>query len=103
VATESITATRPGVVVPSPRSGRSTARDEILAVARDLSRRSGDGSFTLGQILAELRRRGSRYSEATIRTHVTSRMCGDSPDHHATTFTDLRRVGRGTYRLRTDT
>jgi hypothetical protein len=101
-ATGSTTATRPGVVVPSPRGGRSTARDEILAAARDLSHRSGDGSFTLEQVLAELRRRGSRYSEATIRTHVTSRMCGDSPDHHATTFADLRRVGRGTYRLRND-
>ena len=39
---------------------------------------AGD-SLTLLQILAEMRRVGIRYTESTIRTHVTSRMCADAP------------------------
>jgi hypothetical protein len=76
------------------------ARQEILTAARKLAKRSPDGSFALAEIVAEIRRNGSRYAESTIRTHVTSRMCADSPDHHGTTHDDFERLGRGRYRLR---
>lgn len=82
----------------SQRSG--SARQEILTAARKLASRSPDGSFTLEQVITELRRVGTRYAESTIRTHVTSRMCADSPDHHGTTYDDLERMDRGRYRLR---
>ena len=49
-------------------------------------------------VLREMR--DSTYSESTIRTHVTSRMCANAPDNHGTTYDDLVRVGRGLYRLR---
>ena len=78
----------------------STARAEILATARRLAEHSADGSFTLAQILAAMKRAGTRYAESTIRTHVTSRMCADAPDHHATTYDDFQRLGEGRYRLR---
>ena len=45
-----------------------TARDEILAVLPDLEFRSGDGTFTVDDVIGALRRRGSRYTERTIRT-----------------------------------
>lgn len=48
----------------------------------------------------EVRRRGSKYAESTIRTHVTGRMCKNSPGNHAVTYGDLERVGRGVYRRR---
>lgn len=41
-----------------------------------------------------------RYKEPTIRTHVTSRMCIDASDHHATVYADLNPVDRGVYRRR---
>lgn len=87
----------------APDSSRPAggARQEILTAARKLAGRSPDGSFTLAQILAELHRTGSRYAESTIRTQVTSRMCGDSPDHHGTTYDDFERLDRGRYRLGT--
>lgn len=75
------------------------AREEILNVCVRLAASSSDGTFTLSQVLDEMRRQGTSYSEATIRTHVTSRMCADAPDNHGTTYTDLRRVDRGLYRL----
>jgi len=58
-------------------------------------------TFTVSDVLIELRSRSSDLAESTIRTHITSRMCGDSPDHHGTTYDDLERVDRGVYRLRT--
>lgn len=85
---------------PQASQPSGSARQEILTAARKLASRSPDGSFTLEQVIAELRRVGTRYAEATIRTHVTSRMCADSPDHHGTTYDDLERLDRGRYRLR---
>ncbi len=81
-------------------SPSGSARQEILTAARKLASRSPDGSFTLEQVIAELRHAGTRYAESTIRTHVTSRMCAVSPDHHGTTYDDLERLDRGQYRLR---
>jgi hypothetical protein len=81
-----------------PRS--LTARDEILLAVADILRRSGRDSFELSDVMAEMRRRGTSYAESTIRTHVTSRMCADSPDHRASTFDDFQRLDRGRYRLR---
>lgn len=84
--------------LPEPPT-QGTARLEILASARKLAERSSDGSFTLMQILGEMRRAGTRYTESTIRTHVTSRMCADAPVHHGTTYDDFQRLGNGRYRL----
>ncbi len=42
---------------------------------------------------------GTRYAESTIRTMITSHMCLNAPDNAATTYDDLERVDRGTYRL----
>jgi hypothetical protein len=78
-----------------------TARDEVLAAAKELAARTSDGTFTVEEILDHLRRRGSRYKPSTIRTHVTSRMCVNAPNHHAVTYRDLVRVGEGRYRLNT--
>ena len=79
--------------------GRMTARDEVLAAARSLAARSEDGTFSLANVISELRRRRSAYEESTIRTHVTSKMCSNAPDHHDTVYDDLERVDRGRYRL----
>ena len=77
-----------------------TCRDEILAAVRRLSTRTSRDAFSPAEIVKEVRLQGSGYKESTIRTHVTSRMCADAPDHHAVVYDDLERVGRGLYRLR---
>jgi hypothetical protein len=76
-----------------------TARYEVLAAARSLAARSEDGIFSLSNVISELRRRRSVYEESTIRTHVTSTMCSNGPDHHSTDYDDLVQVDRGRYRL----
>lgn len=79
-------------------SGRMTAREEILQAVPAVTR--SDGTFTLESLLLELQRRGSKYAESTLRTHVVSRMCANSPDNHAVTYDDLERVETGVYRRR---
>lgn len=76
-----------------------TARDEVLNAAQHLASGSDDGTFTLGDVLALMHQRGTRYADSTIRTHVTSRMCANAPDHHAIVFSDLKRIEPGRYRL----
>lgn len=78
--------------------GCMTARDEILEAIPAVER--SDGTFTVEAIVRELRRRGSRYAESTIRTHVISRMCVNSPGNHAVTYDDLERLEAGVYRRR---
>jgi hypothetical protein len=58
------------------------------------------GPFTPQDVVDELQRRGSTYSPLTIRTHVVTRMCASSPDHHARRYDDLERVTEGRYRRR---
>lgn len=52
-----------------------TCRDEILVAARALAGRAADSTFTIEDVISELRGRGSRYPDSTLRTHVASRMC----------------------------
>lgn len=74
------------------------AREQILRAARLLDKGRG-ATFSVLEILAEVRRQGSTLADSTIRTHVTSRMCKNAPEHHGTVYADLERVERGRYRL----
>lgn len=76
-----------------------TCRDEVLTAVEAILRRTGGDLFDVDAVLEEMRRSGTSYSESTIRTHVTSRMCANAPDHHAVVYDDLIRVDRGLYRL----
>ncbi|HEX8864169.1 MAG TPA: hypothetical protein VF821_00805, partial [Lentzea sp.] len=82
-----------------PREAGGKAREQVLAAARFLASRSPDGTFTPAEVVAEVRRRGGRLADSTVRTHVVSVMCVNAPDNHAITFADLERVDRGRYRL----
>jgi hypothetical protein len=76
-----------------------TCREEILEAIAALTRRTGSEVFSVRDVVDEMKSRGTSYAEATIRTHVTSRMCGNAPDHHGVVYSDLRRLDRGTYKL----
>jgi len=77
-----------------------TCRQEVLAAMRRLRSRTGREAFRLVKIVREVQTATSSYAESTIRTHVTSRMCKQAPDHHWTVYDDLDRVERSVYRLR---
>jgi hypothetical protein len=77
-----------------------TAHQEIREVARALASHAPADEFVLADVIAEMRARGSRYDDSTIRTHVTSRMCANAPDHHAVVYRDFWCVDRGSGRYR---
>jgi hypothetical protein len=78
-----------------------SCRDEILICAKKLIKYKGENEFTIRDILECMRRHGTKHLDSTIRTHITSRLCANAPDHHAVTYSDLERIARGVYRLRT--
>lgn len=70
-----------------------TCRDEVLQAARELAALSSEGAFTVHEVVSLMAQAGTRYKPATIRTHVTSRMCVNAPAHHASRYPDLARDG----------
>lgn len=89
-----------GSFTPSMRQPRKeSCRDEVVAAARAITTATGKNEFTVQQVVDTLRRQGSGYSDSTIRIHVTSRCCANAPNHHAVTYRDFKRIGRGVYRL----
>ncbi len=61
---------------------------------------SPEKEFLLADIIAKMRAGGTRYSEQTIRTHVTSRMCANAPRNHAIVYNDFWCIDRGSGRYR---
>jgi len=82
-----------------PVSTKLKCREAVLEAMRTLERRHGRQVFGLGEIVQEVLSHHS-FKESTVRTHVTSRMCSNAPDHHGTVYSDLVRVGHGLYRMR---
>lgn len=77
-----------------------TCRDAVLDSFARLERRHGREDFALGEVVSDTLADDGAFTEATIRTHITSRMCADAPDHHGTVYADLERGARGRYRRR---
>jgi hypothetical protein len=89
-----------GTPSPAPTLWRGpSCRDEILDAFKELTLLTGFEEFAVPDVIEMMRVRGTRYSENTIRTHITSRMCANAPNHHAVTYDDLIRTGKGLYRL----
>ncbi|HEY8709065.1 MAG TPA: hypothetical protein VIM34_13835 [Burkholderiaceae bacterium] len=77
----------------------SSCRAEILAGIRTLQTHNGGDPVSPEEVINEMVRTGTAYPERTIRTDIVSRMCVNPPQHQATIWPDLRRVGWGLYVL----
>lgn len=77
----------------------TTCREQILAAARQITQSKNSNQFTILEILNYLTQQNTPYKESTIRTHITSRMCGNAPIHHVVTYNDLTRIKPGVYSL----
>ena len=74
--------------------------DQVLDAAKAVTTRSGKNEFSIAEIISELARSSSQYAESTIRTHVASRCCVNSPNHHAVAYDYFERIDHGLYRVR---
>lgn len=77
----------------------TTAREEILTAVKGIISEREDNSFYLREVLQYMKSNDTSYQESTIRTHITSRCCSNSPNHHGSVFNDYERIGKGMYRL----
>ncbi|WP_416144629.1 hypothetical protein [Planococcus koreensis] len=77
----------------------TTARDEILTAVQKITRERKEKQFGLSEVLQYMKDAGTSYKESTIRTHITSKCCSNSPNHHGSVFNDYERIGKGIYRL----
>jgi uncharacterized protein YqjF (DUF2071 family) len=84
--------------VPS-RATRDGACVEILAAARAVVARSGREAFTMPEVIAEMRRRGTGYADSTIRTMIAAHLCADATGDGVAGYADFTRAGRGQYRF----
>ena len=76
------------------------AHDEILDAVNRVIKKTGKNEFSIKDILNEMQKSKSTYAESTIRTHIASRLCVDSPPNHATRYSYFERIERGKYRLK---
>lgn len=76
----------------------TTCRQEILKAVDAVTARTGRPTFTPAQVVAEMLRIGTRYREATIRTHIVAHLCVNAPRNAAVTYPDFERVAPGLYR-----
>lgn len=77
----------------------TTCREQILTAANQITQSKNSNEFTILEILNYLTQQNTLYKENTIRTHITSRMCGNVPSHHAVTYNDLIRIKPSVYSL----
>jgi hypothetical protein len=99
-AAEPVPPAAPPPRAPAPAGGtRDGARREILAAARALTTRSGRATFTMADVIDEMRRRGTGYAESTIRTTISSHLCAETTGPGVAGYADLTRVGHGLYQL----
>jgi len=74
-------------------------RDEILICVKQLLKSKTIKEFTIQEVIELMRKNSSIYKESTIRTHISSKCCVNSPSHHATVYSDFQRVRKGVYIL----
>ena len=70
-----------------------TCRDEILDCfsSNEIIKKK----FSIEDIMQCMKKKKTKYTESTIRTHITSRMCDNAPDNHNTTYDDFIRTDDG--------
>ena len=76
-----------------------TCRDELLLLIKEHINSKGKNEFTLSEIVNLSKDKNLNFSESTIRTHISSRMCINSPQNHQTKYEDIERINRGNYKL----
>ena len=75
-----------------------TCRDEILHCVQRLFQQSSKQEFTVQEVVEAMQASGTTYAESTIRTHITSRLCANAPNHHGVTYPDFVRISHGIYK-----
>jgi hypothetical protein len=69
--------------------------EEVLSMARRISRERGEKTFRVADIVHAL----PHLNASSVRTHIVSRCCVNAPKNHPHKWDYFRRVGRGEYAI----
>lgn len=73
-----------------------TVKEKILQCFEGNSGADRNG-FTLNDIISHFDKNRIPYNRNTISTHISSRMCKDSPKNHNVKYNYFTRLSRGIY------
>jgi hypothetical protein len=70
--------------------------EQVLAAANRIARQRNDWTFTPDEIIRAL----PTLNQSSVRTDIVSRCCVNAPQNHLRKWDYFERVGRGTYKVR---
>lgn len=76
-----------------------SCREELLAVMRAFVIETGENELTRSEVLAEMRRKRSRYKSEVISAHLSYRCCANVPRCYKPMYDDFEKIGNGRYRV----
>ncbi|HWO78756.1 MAG TPA: hypothetical protein VNM69_23095 [Bacillus sp. (in: firmicutes)] len=76
-----------------------TCREEILQAIHSIINAKKKNEFTVKEVIQLLVKNNTVYKEGTIRTHITSRCCTNSPKNHQVVYSHFERIKPGLYKL----
>ena len=76
-----------------------TCHKEVLNAAKFIVRSKGVNQFAPKEVVQHLNNRDTTYAHSTINTHIVSRCCVNTPEHHTVRYEYFERIDRGLYRV----
>lgn len=76
-----------------------TCREEILQAVKFILNEKGVNEFSVNEVLLYMTKNNTTFKENTIKTHITSRCCSNSPQNHSVIYNDFKRIKPGLYML----
>lgn len=77
----------------------NTCREEILQTVKFIINEKGVNEFTVKEVVQYMTKNNTTFKESTIKTHITSRCCSNSPQNHPVVYNDFKRIKPGLYML----
>lgn len=75
-----------------------SCRDEILLTVNILISTKKKNEFTIKEVIQLMVKSKTIFKESTIRTHISSRCCINSPKNHLVVYNDFERIGHAVYK-----
>lgn len=74
-------------------------REEVIKAVRSIVTEKNINEFSVKEVIQHMAKNNTTFKESTIRTHITSRCCANSPKNHPVVYNDFERIKPGLYKL----
>ncbi|WP_046178837.1 DUF7669 domain-containing protein [Domibacillus tundrae] len=76
-----------------------SCREEVVNTVKIIINQKGKNEFTIKEVVQYMLNNNTAYKVSTISTHISSRCCTNSPNHHGSVYNDFQRIKPGLYKL----